>query len=115
MKRNALIFVSIIIFISACSQFSSKETPTINREKMAHIAADLHIIESHIQNSQAKKRDSIRSVLYHQFYKIHEIDSIKLYDNQMIYYQNPKDIEEMYGRVLEILEEREKTWLSDEK
>lgn len=83
-------------------------TPTINQEKMAQIATDLHIIEAHLQNSPAKLRDSIRSLMYFQLYKIHEVDSTELIENQKMYYQNPKAVEKLYGRVLEILNEKEK-------
>ena len=74
---------------------------------MAQISADLHIIESHLQNSPAKQRDSIRSILYYQLYEIHKLDSTELFENQLIYYKNPKEIEKIYGRVLEILGEKE--------
>lgn len=109
MKRYAWFLILVIIFLQACNSFEAEqETPTIDREKMAQISADLHIIEAHLQNAPAKQRDSIRSILYYQMYKIHEVDSTELFENQQIYYQNPKEVEAMYGRVLEILNEKEK-------
>ena len=41
-------------------------------------------------------------------YEIHDIDSTELLENQKIYYQKPKEVEAMYGRILEILNEKEK-------
>lgn len=108
MKGITWVFVITLIFFYACSNSGNDiGTPKIDREKMAQISADLHIIESHLQNSPAKQRDSIRSTLYYQLYKIHEVDSTELFENQQIYYQKPKEVEKMYGRVLEILGEKE--------
>lgn len=109
MKRYSWFLILSIILLQACNSFEPKhETPTIDREKMAQITADLHIIEAHLQNSVAKERDSIRNTLYYQMYKIHDVDSTELFENQQIYYKNPKEVEVMYGRVLEILNEKEK-------
>lgn len=109
MKRYAWFLILVTIFFSAChNSENTLQEPTINKEKMAQIAADLHIIEAHLQNSPAKQRDSIKSLLYYQMYKIHKVDSTELFENQQIYYQKPKEIEAMYGRVLEILDEKEK-------
>lgn len=109
MKRYTWFLIFIIICLVACNNSETQQAvPTIEEEKMVQITADLHIIEAHLQNSPAKQRDSIKSVLYYQMYKIHKIDSIELLENQKIYYQQPKKVEAMYGRVLEILNEKEK-------
>ncbi|MGB1121803.1 MAG: DUF4296 domain-containing protein [Saprospiraceae bacterium] len=109
MKRYAWFLILTIIFFSACNNSGKLlEEPTIDQEKMAQIATDLHIIEAHLQNAPAKQRDSIKSLLYHQVYKIHNIDSTELLQNQKIYYQQPEMVEAIYGRILELLDEKEK-------
>lgn len=109
MKRNGWFLIMMIIFLQACDDFEPKhEAPSIDKEKMAQISADLHIIEAYLQNSPATTRDSLKSLLYYQLYEIHDLDSTELFENQKLYYQNPSEIEALYGRVLEILEEREK-------
>lgn len=107
--RNSWFLILMVIFIQACDKFEpARQTPTIDKEKMAQISADLHIIEAYLQNSPATTRDSIKSLMHYQLYEIHEIDSTELFENQQLYYQNPSEVEALYGRVLEILEEREK-------
>lgn len=110
MKRSGwFLIMMIIILLQACDNFEPEhETPSIDKEKMAQISADLHIIEAYLQNSPAVTRDSLKSLLYYQLYAIHDLDSTELFENQKLYYQNPSEVEALYGRVLEILEEREK-------
>lgn len=110
MKSIWLVLISIMIFGVACNNYAPKhEKPTIPQEEMANIAADIHIIEAHAQNIPAKDRDSVKSIMYDQLFKIHKIEPDFFYENQQLYYKNPDAVEKLYIRVSEVLDEREKS------
>lgn len=98
-----------MVFGWGCDNYAPKQgTPTINTSKMSDIVADVHIIEAYIQNVDAKKRDSVKTVLYRELFEIHKIDTAEFYKNQRIYYNNPEAVEKLYEAVLKNLEEKDK-------
>jgi hypothetical protein len=109
MKSIWCILIILMVFGFGCNNYKPKyETPTIEKTKMADMVADVHIIESYIQNIDAKQRDSIKTVLYRELFEIHNIDTTEFYKNQQQYYTNPALVEDLYKDVLEKLNEKEK-------
>jgi len=99
------LFIVIIVF-SACDNYKpSYAEPTIGKEKMAKILTDLHIVEAHLQNIEAATRDSIRSMLYDQLFKTHEIDTVEFYENHKKYFSHSELIEPLYDDILLNIEE----------
>lgn len=105
-KTNILmVFILMTLGFVACSDYKPNYAePTIEEDKMALIMADLHILEAYLQNTDPSKRDSIKSLLYDQLFKIHQLDSTTFYKNHKIYFSNSKTIEPLYEKVLEQIE-----------
>jgi hypothetical protein len=109
MKSIWCILGTLMVFGCGCDDYAPKHgTPTIEQSKMADMITDVHIIESYIQNIDAKKRDSVKTILYHELFEIYEIDTTEFYKNQRSYYENPMAVEGLYKDVLEKLNEKEK-------
>ncbi|NJN78963.1 MAG: DUF4296 domain-containing protein [Saprospiraceae bacterium] len=109
MKSNWWILTIIILFGFGCDNYMPKHSePTIDKEKMAKMVTDVHIIEAYVQNVNAAERDSVKAVLYNELFEIYEIDTTEFYKNQRSYYNNPEVVEDLYKTVLENLEENDK-------
>jgi hypothetical protein len=100
-----MIFVLTISIFIACDNYKPNYAePTVNQEKMAAMMVDLHILEAYLQNVEAAKRDSIKSTLYDQLFKTHQVNATEFYKNQKIYFSHSETIEPLYDKVLEKIE-----------
>jgi hypothetical protein len=107
-KKLSALFGVFIFFISC--QGEKAPAGIIEKDKMIGIFVDMHISDSYlyqIQNTdtmlmQAKSR-------YNYIFKKHAIDSAK-FSNSLNYYSlNPKELDEMYQKVVDSLEGLEKS------
>lgn len=109
MKSIWRILTILIAFGFGCSNYAPEHgKSTIDEKKMAEMVADIHIIEAYIQNVQATERDSVKTILYHELFKIYAVDTAVFYENQRLYYENPAKVETLYKAVLEKLDETDK-------
>lgn len=109
-KLNKTIFLIqllllMIVFVACDNYKPNYAEPTIEKERMAKILTDVHLIEAHLQNIEAATRDSIRNMLYNQLFKIHKTDTTEFYSNHKIYFSHSDLIEPLYDDVLLNIEE----------
>ena len=108
MKRIWCILILLMVFSFGCDNYAPKQgKPTIEEAKMAEMVTDVHIIEAYLQNVGAKQRDSVKTVLYREFFEMYKIDTAEFYKNQRIYYNNPEAVEKLYEDVLNNLVEKD--------
>ncbi len=105
MKNISLIFLFSLLFFS-CKKNEIEENASLNIEKMSEVLADLHLTEAHLQQVSLEKRDSLRSVLYQQVFRSHQVSEEVFYSCHAIYFKNPTAVDSIYSRVLFILENK---------
>jgi hypothetical protein len=103
------LFLMTIVFVACDNYKPNYAEPTIEKEKMAKILKDVHVIEAHLQNIEAATRDSIRNMLYDQLFKIHNTDTTEFYRNHKIYFSHSELVEPLYDDVLLNIEEEMKS------
>ncbi len=99
------IFFTLVCFIFACGK--PKTELSMPEEKFIKILADAHLIESAIQNNNAKFRDSMTVVYYNQLYEIHGTSEEEFRLNIKALESDPKMLSEIYAKVMDELSKME--------
>ena len=107
MKRLLALF-SGLIFLVSCTR---KETPAglLEREKMIAVLTDVHLVEGY--SGTVMDADSMKQVLADYMdlvYRKHQTDSVQFRKSLKYYSGLPKELNQMYDRVIRNLEARQR-------
>jgi hypothetical protein len=105
--KNGLL-LSVLLLLAACDNYKPKSIEAgIEAEKMAALLADMHLIEAYIQDVDAEVRDSVRTALYGQVFKIHAVDTAAFRRDYPAYFGESAKADALYQQVNAILQKRE--------
>jgi len=101
MKKNILLFLSVILFACSDEQTESIPQTILSQEKMAEVLVDIHLLEASMNvNINPAMIASVDQQVGTDVFKIHNINK-QQYDESFIYYsQKPKQLQEVYQLVL---------------
>ncbi len=95
----------MVLFLYSCR--SGVEKTEIPQELLIQVLVDVHFAEGALLNARLSDRDSLRKLYYAQIFEIHQIRESDFENDMTILKYNPKELEQLYERVLEEIKEKE--------
>ena len=95
----------------ACDSEEKPPSDLLSEDKMADILADIHVAEARVTTMQLRSLDSSVLVferMQEQIWKKHDVDTSLYRKSYTFYTSNPTYLTEIYDKVEQRLEEREK-------
>jgi hypothetical protein len=103
-KLKPIILSICLLFIISCKR--SYEEPTIEKDKLIKILADMHIAEEMVTKFRLMDRDSVRNLYFKEIGIIHKIDTSEITNQINILQSNPEFSFDIYQEVYKFLDNK---------
>jgi hypothetical protein len=108
MRKYILLFFSVLLFAWAC-KYSSTPEGILKPGDMIKVLVEVHIVDASITNIDAPNNDSLYkygSGRYLQMFKRMHTDSTQFKNSVKYYSARPAELEDMYTKVVAILQSK---------
>lgn len=106
MYRAILFKLMLLLVFVACTK--KTEQLSLEKEVLIQVLADVHLAEGALLSVRPAQKDSLKEVYYNHIYEIHEVSFNDFEHDMKILKFNPKMMENIYEKVMEELNQKEK-------
>lgn len=103
-----LILLTVLGLLVSCGR-KKVEAPPIGQQKMIEILVDVHLLEAQQQSLQPFEKGRVFNTIvgYEKIFLKHGVTSEQFYDSFSYYREHPKEMDELYQRVIDETVRRE--------
>jgi hypothetical protein len=115
--RLVMMSFTLMVLLFACKGKgkNTADEQTIAVEEMAHLLADIQLVES-VKRINANEHDMVNDTIdyYTTVFDTHSVSRTEFQEAMDYYAKHPELLEQVYERVIELLSEREAGFLGKE-
>lgn len=107
--KTKILLICYVLLLVACSKEDEAPDDLLPKDKMVPLLIDIYVGESRVNNLRLSRDSSmaIFEVYEGELFKQHEVTDSAYRRSMTYYYNHPKELEEIYGIVLDSLNLRE--------